>query len=91
LDPSEPPSEIMVAWNDGASWEHRAYWGENTITYGVDGSAGRHPAGALPPTGRWVQLRVRAASVGLGGSNLSGMGFSLVGGRATWGSAGRSR
>ena len=91
LDPSEPPSEIMVAWNDGASWEHRAYWGENTITYGVDGSAERHPAGALPPTGRWVQLRVRAASVGLGGSNLSGMGFSLIGGRATWGSAGRSR
>ena len=26
LDPANPPSEIMLQWNDG-SWEHRAYWG----------------------------------------------------------------
>src|SRR5437899_11670607 len=29
LDPNNPPSEIMLQWNDGSSWEHRAYWGAN--------------------------------------------------------------
>ena len=91
LDPDHVPAEIMLSWNDGGSWEHRAYWGANTITYGRDGSPGRFHAGPLPPAGRWVCLRVRSASVGLGGASLSGMGFSLVDGRATWDSAGRSR
>jgi hypothetical protein len=91
LDASHPPSEIMLAWNDGASWEHRAYWGANTITYGKSGSAGRRPQGALPAPGRWVQLTVPARNVGLGRAQISGMSFSLVGGSAAWGDAGRSR
>jgi len=91
LDPLHPPREIMLSWNDGGSWEHRAYWGANEITYGKSGSAGRFFAGPLPPAGRWVRLRVGSLSVGLGGASLSGMGFSLVDGRATWDSAGRSR
>jgi hypothetical protein len=80
----------MLSWNDGSSWEHRAYWGANLITYGRSGSAGRYPAGALPPAGRWVQLRLPASAVGLEGASLGGMSFSLVDGRATWGAAGRS-
>src|SRR5262249_46986889 len=36
LDPANPPSEIMLSWNTGSSWEHRAYWGANLITDGVD-------------------------------------------------------
>ena len=91
LDPAHLPREIMLSWNDGSSWEHRAYWGDNTITYGASGSAGRFPAGALPPAGRWVRLTVPAGSVGLGRSTVSGMTFSLVDGSAIWGSAGRSR
>lgn len=40
----------MLSWNaDG--WEHRAYWGANSINYGTDGSASRHFAGPLPATG----------------------------------------
>jgi hypothetical protein len=91
LDPEHPPTEVMLAWNDGASWEHRAYWGANTITYGQSGSAGRFHAGSLPPAGKWVRLRVPAASVGLKGAVVTGMGFSLYDGRATWGSAGKGR
>jgi hypothetical protein len=91
IDPLHPPREIMLSWNDGGSWEHRAYWGANEITYGKSGSAGRFFAGPLPPAGRWVRLTVGSASVGLGGTSLSGMGFSLVDGRATWDSAGRTR
>ncbi|HEY1847613.1 MAG TPA: hypothetical protein VGG37_00340, partial [Opitutaceae bacterium] len=91
VDAAHPPSEIMLAWNDGASWEHRAYWGTDTITYGRDGTAGRHYAGPLPRPGRWATLRVRAADVGLSGSTVSGMSFSLEGGRAAWDDSGRSR
>jgi hypothetical protein len=91
LDPENSPSEIMLAWNDGTSWEHRAYWGDNTITYGKNASEGRYRAGSLPPTGQWVKLQVPARKVGLVSATLNGMSFSLVGGRATWDDAGRSR
>ena len=89
-DPAHPPTEIMLTWNAGSSLEHRAYWGANAITYGKNGSAGRYPAGRLPPAGRWVRLAVPASAVDLEGATLDGMGFSLVGGRATWGAAGRT-
>jgi hypothetical protein len=90
LDPANPPSEIMLAWNDGASWEHRAYWGADSITYGRDGSEGRHYAGPIPPAGKWVRLVVPAGAVGLEHAEVSGMGFSLVGGSADWDEAGSS-
>jgi len=32
LDPANLPTEIMVQWNNG-TWEHRAYWGANSIEY----------------------------------------------------------
>ena len=90
LDPAHPPSEIMLAWNDGSSWEHRAYWGGDSITYGRDGSAGRHYAGEVPPAGRWVRLQVPAHAVGLDRGEVNGMGFSLVGGSAAWDESGSS-
>ena len=87
LDPAHLPSEIMLAWNaDG--WEHRAYWGANLINYGTDGTAGRHAMGALPAAGQWVRLEVPAAAVGLEGASITGMGFSLFDGQASWDKAG---
>ncbi len=83
LDPANVPSQIMLSWNDG-SWEHRAYWGANSITYGTNGTASRRSMGALPPAGRWVRLEVPASAVGLEGRSVTGMGFSQFGGRATW-------
>ncbi len=47
LDPANPPSEVMLQWNDG-SWEHRAYWGANLIGWGTDGTASRRYMGTLP-------------------------------------------
>jgi hypothetical protein len=90
LDPAHPPTEIMLMWHDGTSWEHRAFWGANTITYGQNGSAERHPAGPLPAAGRWIRLSVPARAVGLEGATVSGMGFAQVDGRATWDAAGRA-
>ena len=84
LDPNNPPSEIMLQWNDGSSWEHRAFWGANSITYGTYGTASRMNMGPLPPLGQWVLLQVPASQVGLEGSTVSGMAYSLVDGTATW-------
>jgi hypothetical protein len=83
LDPQNPPRELMVSWNDG-SWEHRAYWGTNVITYGTDGSAGRRAMGALPAPAKWVRLEVPARAVGLEGRSVRGMSFASVDGRAVW-------
>jgi hypothetical protein len=90
LDSASPPSEVMLGWYDGTSWEHRAYWGANDITYGTSGSAGRYYAGPLPAAGGWVELSVPASAVGLEGLAVTGMDFSLYGGGATWDDIGRA-
>ena len=89
LDPANPPTEIMLAWNNG-NWEHRAYWGANTITYGLSGSESRRYMGPLPATGQWVRLEVPASQVGVEGSILKGMDFAVYGGTVTWDCAGKS-
>ncbi len=89
LDPVNPPREIMVSWNNG-NWEHRAYWGENLINYGTNNTNSRRPMGALPPTGQWVRLEVPASQVGLEGTTVKSMSFSLHTGRVTWDRAGRN-
>ena len=48
LDPATVPRELMLEWFDGASWSHAAYWGENLIPWGTDGTASQRPMGALP-------------------------------------------
>jgi hypothetical protein len=92
LDPNNPPTEVMLQWNDG-TWLHRAYWGENNLTneseWGIDGTDSRRYIGPLPPTGKWVRLKVPASQVGLEGRVLNGMAFTLFGGRATWDRAGK--
>jgi hypothetical protein len=46
--------------------------------------------GALPAAGSWVRLEVPASLVGMEGRTLSGMGFVLYDGRATWDHAGKA-
>lgn len=84
-----PPSQIMLQWNDG-TWEHRAYWGQSKIGWGVEGTASRRYMGPLPPSDTWVRLEVPASSVGLDGREINGMAFTLYGGEAVWDIAGRS-
>jgi hypothetical protein len=89
IDPANVPQEIMLSFNDGTSWEHRAYWGTDRIAYGTINTAGRRAMGALPAAGTWVRLEIPASSVGLEGKNVVGMTFSQFGGRATWDKTGR--
>ena len=87
LDPANPPRELMLQWNNG-SWEHRAYWGENLLPWGADGTAARRYMGALPPAGAWTRIEVPASLVGVAGTTISGMAYSLYDGTATWDRAG---
>src|SRR5215470_15906164 len=89
LEQANMPSEIMLQWNDGASWEHRAYWGANTIQWGVDGTTSRINMGRMPPADSWVKLVVPAHAVGLEGKTISGMAFTQSGGRVTWDKPGK--
>src|SRR5204863_161368 len=84
LDPANPPTEVMLQWNDGSVW-HNAYWGTDNIT-----TVSRTFVGSLPASGQWVRLEVAASLLGLEGKTLSGMAFDAYGGRVTWDRAGRS-
>ena len=84
----QAPEQIMLQWNDGQDWEHRAFWGADKIAEGTLGTASRQPLGELPESGAWVTLEVPADAVGLTGKRITGMRFRLVGGHCVWGATG---
>ncbi len=90
LDPDHPPQAVMLQWNDG-DWNQRAYWGQNLINWGTNGTSSRRYMGRLPASGGWVRLEVPAAHVGLAGKTVNGLAFTLYGGRAWWDRAGVRR
>lgn len=90
LDPANPPSSVMLQWNDG-SWDHRAFWGEDAIEYGDIGADGpaHKPMGPLPAAGEWVRLEVEPSVVGLAPDKpVRQMSFTQFGGSAYWDKAG---
>ena len=88
LDEKNPPKEIMLQFNDG-SWDHRAYWGSDSIDWGKKDSPSRFSKGALPETGKWVRLEVPVAEVGLkAGSMINGWAFTQFDGTVYWDKAG---
>ena len=92
LDRENPPEEIMLQFHVGGSWEHRAKWGADKITWG--GGAGadvdaHRQKGALPSKGEWVKLVVDPAEVGISpGDTVAGMAFTQFGGLAHWDDSG---
>jgi len=89
IDPGFPPAEIMLQWKDDQGWEHRAYWGQNLIAVGTDGTSSRRRIGEIPTGYGWKQLIVPANLVGLEGKLVNGMKFTLHGGRASWDRVGK--
>ena len=94
LDPSYPSDQVMLQWcvleDDGStSWEYRAYWGNNDIGWGTDGTVSCYcVTNQVPTAGQWVRLEVPASAVGLEGKVIQGMSFNLYNGRAAWDRAG---
>ena len=89
INPCDPPREVMLQWNDG-TWEHRAYWGEDLISGGTNGTNSRRRMGDLPQAGAWVRLEVPASQVGLEGRTIEGMAFTLYDGQAWFDRAGKA-
>lgn len=89
LDPLNMPQMVMVQWNDGL-WSHRAYWGENRFPWGKDVVPERCHLGPLPSPGQWVRLEVPASLLALENRSVKGMAFTLYGGQAWWGHAGKT-
>jgi hypothetical protein len=88
IDPANPPQTIMLQFNDG-SWEHRVYWGADTIAFGSGDVPGHRHGGPVPPAGKWVRLEVDPAHVGLANpANINGWAFTQTGGKVTWDRAG---
>jgi hypothetical protein len=50
IDPLNPPQQVMLQWNDG-TWEHRAYWGQSLLPWGVEGTNSRKYMGRSRPPG----------------------------------------
>jgi hypothetical protein len=94
VDPSFRPDEIVVQWNDGDGWEHRAYWGNNFVDIGVQGTESRRFMGGIPPSAQWVRLEVPASYVGLEGKSVYGMSFGYYKqndrARVSWDLAGKT-
>ncbi len=85
LDPVNPPKEIMLQWHDGSSWNHRAYWGSNSIAWGDDKSPSRLHKGSLPKPGEWTRLEVKANEVGFSsGTMVNGWAFTQFDGTVYW-------
>ena len=71
----------MLQWfDDDRTWNHRAYWGEDLIGWGTNGTPDRRRLGELPAAGQWVRLRVPAAQVGLEHRTVHGVAFTLFDG-----------
>jgi len=90
LHPDAPPLSVMIQFHDGKSWDHRAVWGQDKISYGLREKDwdGYRRQGDLPEPGRWHRLEIAAADVGMKpGDVVSGMAFIQFDGTAFWDSA----
>ena len=89
IDPTNPPREIMLQWHTSKGWSHRAYWGENVIDWGTDGTPERLKIGSLPALKRWVRLEVPVAKLKLKpGALIDGWAFTQYDGTIYWDKAG---
>src|SRR5262249_25653451 len=88
LDRAKPPREIMRQWHTD-DWKHRAYWGDNRIDWGRDGTGERRLLGPLPAAGQWVRLEVPVGKVGLKpGAVVNGWAFTQFDGTVYWDKSG---
>jgi hypothetical protein len=89
IEPKHPPKELMLQWHTRRGWTHRAYWGDNVIDWGKDGTPERLASGGLPPLGNWVRLEVPVAKLAMAaGTVIDGWAFTQYGGTIYWDKAG---
>ncbi len=85
IDPADSPRAVMIQFNTGGKWGHRALWGDDKAIpgWGTPGTGERFVAGPLPTAGKWTELEVTAEKLGLkSGDQITGIAFTLHGGTA---------
>ena len=85
IDPVDQPSMIMFQWNDG-NWNHRARWGSNEFPFGPS----HEVSSSIPESGKWTRLEIDPAQIGLGDRPITGMAFTLAGGRVAFDAIGKT-
>jgi len=89
IESSNQAKELMLQWHTKSGWSHRAYWGENLIDWGADGTPARLRMGDLPAPKKWVRLEVPVAKLKLApGTLIYGWAFTQHGGTVYWDKAG---
>ena len=85
LEPTDLPKSIMVQFHVGG-WNHRAFWGEEgAIPFGKVRTPERVNAGKLPEAGKWTQLKIEIAKLGLKpGMKIDGFAFTQFDGTVYW-------
>ena len=89
-DAKTPPRALMLQFltQDGR-WV-RAYWGENVISLGKDGTPERRRMGDLPVLGEWVRLEVPIESLEIGdNTQITGCAMTQFDGAVWWDTCGR--
>jgi len=85
LDPADLPKSIMLQFHVGG-WNHRAFWGEEgAIPFGRVRTPEKVNMGKLPEAGKWTQLKVDIAKLGLKpGMKVDGFAFTQFDGTVHW-------
>ena len=86
LDPEDTPQQIMIQfYTEEGTTAHRAYWGNNRIQCGrISRSYELYRMDTLPPSGKWIRLKIPASTMGLSGKEIKGMAFVTYDGKAFW-------
>ena len=86
----QAPNTLMLQVHaaDASAWEHRAYWGEDLISWGQPNTPSRWPMNSeVDPLQirDWQRLQIPAKSIGMiPGSRLNGLALTQVGGEIEW-------
>ena len=85
LEPKDVPKSIMLQFHVGG-WNHRAFWGEEgAIPFGKVRTPEKVNMGKLPEAGKWTQLKVDIAKLGLKpGMKVDGFAFTQFDGTVFW-------
>lgn len=86
LDPASPPKAIMLQFHAGSNWNHRGYWGDDSIEF-----TPKRKIGELPKAGGWVRLEVTARELGFNDpvTTIDGVSFDNFDGKCYWDKTGQ--
>ncbi len=88
LNPANPPSQVMIQFETRElGWKRRGSWGSLLVDWGPRDTVENMLLGPLPPTGKWLDMFIPSATIGLEGQTVDGVAFTVCGGDARFDAA----